>query len=284
MIRPCNPSDFGAIVSMVAKGDHMTSSLIEERLKGKWTALVCEKKGAIAGIVAYMKEEDGEFNLLVYVEPSQRGSGIGDVLFSAGLNGIATFGESGRITTKYRTDMGNSQGFFRNRGFIYWYSMDSLMYDGPKQPDPTLPAGCEIIAYEDRFYDDFVRIMADSFFPQRRFFDFRPHDVRKLHAEPEDRDDLLKNRDNMLVLLQRGKVSAIAELENNFVGTIGVDPASQGRGFGRALMQQCINTVLDRRYRTVETSVVLGNLTAWRLYNVLGFRRTQTDEWACRWM
>ncbi|MEX0974885.1 MAG: hypothetical protein WD024_06050 [Bacillota bacterium] len=39
-----------------------------------------------------------------------------------------------------------------------------------------------------------------------------------------------------------------------------------------------------RGHAVVETSVVLGNIAAWRLYDVLGFKRMQADEWACKWM
>jgi ribosomal protein S18 acetylase RimI-like enzyme len=185
---------------------------------------------------------------------------------------------------RYTQDDGGARAFYQKRGFVYWYGMDMLTYDGPRMREPVLPAGVEIRAYEDRDYDDFFRIMGESFLPQRRFHDFRPHDVREFHRTPEHRKEVLKNMDNMFVLLVDGKVAAISELEGNFIDTLGVDFRSRGRGFGKALMQHCINVLLDRGFPTADTSVLLGNLAAWRLYNILGFRRTHVREWACRWV
>ena len=186
--------------------------------------------------------------------------------------------------SKYRIDRGESQRFFRDRGFAYWYSMDHLLYDGPKMPESCLAAGVEIRPYEDEHFEEFVRAMADAFIPQRRFFDFRPHDVRELYEREDGRGRTLQSRDDKFVLLDNGKLAAIVELEGNFIDTVGVDLAARGKGYGKALMQFSVNLLRDRGHKNVETSVVLGNVPAWRLYNVLGFRRVQADEWACKWI
>ena len=148
--------------------------------------------------------------------------------------------------------------------------MDWLRYDGTDLPEPQLPPGVEIRPYEDEYYEEFFRVLAEAFLPQRRFFDFRPHDVRQLHTADGDREQVLANKENLFVLLDHGRLVGIGELEGNPIDSVGVDARAKGRGCGRALMQYGINVLRGRGHRVVETSVVLGNIPAWRLYNTVG--------------
>jgi len=275
MIRPYSPSDLEPVTKIVREDNVMFYGDIKERLEN-WTTLVWDDDGTVKGAACYKREKAGEFNIRMYVGPGYRRQGIGTELLNASLAGIKDMHEPGRITVRYRIDQGESQRFFRNRGFAFWYSMDILQYDGPELPEPSLPPGVEIGFYEDRHYEEFL--------PQRRFFDFRPHDVREFRKSEGDRERILANKDNMLVLLEHGKLVGVLEFEGNFIDTVGVDPAAKGRGYGRALMRRAMNLLRERGHQVVDTSVVLGNMPAWRLYNSLGFKRVQADEWACMWI
>lgn len=279
VIRTYEPGDLPTIVKMVTGDDRVSPDLIQERME-KWLSLVWDDGSTVRGVACYNREAPREFNVRIYVDPAFRRTGIGGALYTAAMPLIEALGH-GRVTARYRADSGDGRGFFLRRGFTYWYSMDMLRYDGPRMPVAYPTADTEIHQYEDRYFDEFMRIMAESFLPQRRFFDFRPHDVREIHGGGDGRKRVLENRDNMFVALEGGKLVAIAELEGGFIDTLGVDAHARGRGFGRALMQHCVNVLLGRDVRGVETSVVLGNMPAWRLYNTLGFRRVQIDEWAC---
>ncbi|MGE5580550.1 MAG: N-acetyltransferase family protein [Bacillota bacterium] len=283
MIRPYSPTDLEAIVDMVHEDDRMPADDIKERVE-KWTTLVWDDGGVVKGAASYQKVKDGEFSIRVFADPGCRHKGIGSELLNASLAGVKEMHEPGRVTVKYRLDRGESQRFFRNRGFAYWYSMDYLAYEGPAVSLPDLPSGVEIAFYEDRHYEEFFRVMAETFLPQRRFFDFRPHDVREFHKSEDDRKRVLANKNNMLVLLEHGRLVGISELEGNFIDTVGIDLAAKGRGYGRALMLGAMNLLRARGHEVIETSVVLGNVPAWRLYNTLGFKRVQADEWACMWI
>lgn len=283
MIRPYSPSDLEPVTKIVREDNVMFYGDIKERLEN-WTTLVWDDDGTVKGAACYKREKAGEFNIRMYVGPGYRRQGIGTELLNASLAGIKDMHEPGRITVRYRIDQGESQRFFRNRGFAFWYSMDILQYDGPELPEPSLPPGVEIGFYEDRHYEEFFRVMAETFLPQRRFFDFRPHDVREFRKSEGDRERILANKDNMLVLLEHGKLVGVLEFEGNFIDTVGVDPAAKGRGYGRALMRRAMNLLRERGHQVVDTSVVLGNMPAWRLYNSLGFKRVQADEWACMWI
>lgn len=283
MIRSYIQEDLDGIVNIIRKADRMPAPAVSERLE-KWTSLVWVDSATPKGVVCYEKEEDGEFNIVTYVDPDWRHRGIGSRLLDAALAAVKAMNERGRITTRYRIDLDDSQRFYRNRGFVYWYSMDYLMYDGPAMPKPNLPPGVEIRPYADEHYEGFFRVMAETFIPQRRFYDFRPHDIREFRTAEDDREKVLTNKDNMFVLLEDGKLRGVLELDDNFIDSVGVDQAAKGRGYGKALMQYAVNVLRARGHQIVETSVVLGNIPAWRLYNTLGFRRVQVDEWACMWV
>ncbi len=284
MIRQYATSDFERIVSIARETElAFKPGEIKERLE-KWTSLVWDDSGTVEGVACWQKENDREFNLNIFVEPASRRQGIGSGLFDRSIEGIRSHGERGRITIRYRLDSGDSQRFFRNRDFVNWYSVDDLMYDGSRMPEPLLPPGAEIRSYEDRDFEEFISVMGDAFIPLRRFFDFRPHDVRELHKDASARERLLANKSDRFALLYEGAIMAMAEIKGNFIDTLGVTPAGRGRGFGKALMHHCMNVLRNRGFRVIETSVILGNIPAWRLYSTLGFRRIQITEWACRWI
>lgn len=55
------------------------------------------------------------------------------------------------------------------------------------------------------------------------------------------------------------------------VGGLGVDPAAQGRGVGRALMEAAVDEARARGARKLALRVLGGNATARRLYEGCGF-------------
>lgn len=57
------------------------------------------------------------------------------------------------------------------------------------------------------------------------------------------------------------------------IADVSVDPASQGRGLGRALVSACVQELRDRREPVIALAVTEGNRRALRLYESLGFVR-----------
>jgi hypothetical protein len=80
MIRCYKQEDLEGFVSIIGKADRMSPSATQDRLE-KWTSLVWEESATVKGVVCYEKEDDGEFNILTYVDPDSRHRGINTLGF-----------------------------------------------------------------------------------------------------------------------------------------------------------------------------------------------------------
>ena len=91
--------------------------------------------------------------------------------------------------------------------------------------------------------------------------------------------ELLANHTHYFVLLEGDRVLGYAGLsklpssEQSDVQTIAVRPSARGRGFGRALMDQLLNTAITERASEVFLEVRADNPVAQRLYESLGFKQ-----------
>jgi ribosomal protein S18 acetylase RimI-like enzyme len=213
----------------------------------------------------------------------------------------------GRVTARYRADgltpaggPNVAQAFYARRGFEVWYSMDELVYHGGRRGDgdrgrppagagarPAAGAGThlEIRPYDDRYFERYIRIVGDAFEPMRRGKDFRPHNVFEMNDNPERRAYFLSVGHDIFLAFAMGSggegtLVGVGGVQANFIDEVGVDPAHQGQGYGKALTEFGLNLLLERGYPSPRTSVVSDNEPARGMYYRLGFELAQTDEWA----
>ncbi len=278
MIRTCGPADSQAVIDMATDDPLLTPDIIRPMLDN-YSTLVWAAEGHIKGVVCYQEESQGEFNIRIYTAPPYRRTGIGEALYKTAMSQLKNIG-SGRITARYRSDKGDGRAFYTDRGFTYWYALDELLYTGDIIPEPKF----DIRPYEDKFFDQFIRIRSEAFYPQRRFFDFRPHKIADSDDPGSARKRALDCKNNIYLAFLGRSVVGEVEIEGNFIDVLSVSPESQGKGYGKALMQHAVNTVLNKGCRSVRTSVVMGNIAAWHLYANLGFESQQITEYACKWI
>lgn len=199
-----------------------------------------------------------------------------------------------------REDVSDARAFYAGREFGVWYGLDELIYRGGRRPGlagpvmtlgpsegaplevPGIGLSLDIRPYDDRHFEDYVRLVGDTFEPMRRSHDFRPHNVREMNSTPERRDYFLAHRDDIFLAFGEGTLVGEAAVEGDFIDDIGVAPGHQGQGYGRILTLFCLDLLLNRGYPHPRTSVVVGNEPARGLYYRLGFELVQTNEWACR--
>jgi len=143
----------------------------------------------------------------------------------------------------------------------------------------------EIRPYDDRYFERYIRIVGDAFEPMRRGKDFRPHNVFETNDNPERRAYFLSVGDDIFLAFAMGSggeetLVGVGGVQGDFIDEVGVDPAYQGRGYGKALTEFGLNLLLERGYPSPRTSVVSDNEPARGMYYRLGFELAQTDEWA----
>ena len=329
LIREFRPDDLEGLVRMFQAGDNTPIESFRRALEA-YSIMVDEARGRLRGFVGTREAEPGERDIRLYVDPAHRRRGVGRRLFEAGMERLKG---SGRITAKYRADAGvsgvanagdasgagrredvsDARAFYAGRGFKVWYGLDELIYrrgrrvgltgpvmargpvEGARLEVPGIGLSLDIRPYDDRHFEDYVRLVGDTFEPMRRSHDFRPHNVREMNSTPERRDYFLAHRDDILLAFKLGPSGASetgipgegtlvgeAAVEGDSIDDIGVAPGHQGQGYGRILTLFCLDLLLNRGYPHPRTSVVVGNEPARGLYYRLGFELVQTNEWACR--
>ncbi len=276
MIRDYNPEDLPRVIGMVQKGDTKPADEVVEVLS-RYRSLVFTDGRGLRGIGCLHSEKPGEHNVSIYVDPAHRREGIGAALWGAVLADLRVMGAAGRVTVKYRSDKGDSQGFYASRGFKPWYTMDYLRYGGPRFPAPWL----DIRPYDDQHFQTYIRMRSDAFFPVRQSFDHKPHRIYEQDNTEEYRQACQRSREDMFLAFDGGDLVGCAELVKDFIDVIAVAPRHQGKGYGKALTEFAVNALRDRCHSNARTSVVVGNKKAQTLYDRLGFERSQTNEWAC---
>lgn len=271
-IRLLDSAAISAACALVAQDSLLPLGEIKG-IMGDHEVWVYEVEGEIAGLAA-TKLFSRDLGLRLYVGPTHRGKGVGRALFEHVRPGLA---DSGRdiVTATYRSDAGESRGFFARRGFRPWFDMVYLAYEGPRM-EVSVPA---IGGYRDEHFTEYSNVLGCAFLPMRRQHNFVPHDVRELHRRPGAREEVLQaSADTFVATASDGRVVAVASIEGDFIDTVGVLPGYQGQGFGRALTAHCVNVLQERGHRVVRTSVLADNVPAKSLYLDMGFRPVVSYE------
>ncbi|MHB8928325.1 MAG: GNAT family N-acetyltransferase [Bacillota bacterium] len=276
MIRNYNPEDLARVIAMVQKGDTKPADEVVEVL-GKYRSLVYTDGRGIRGVACVLEEQPRDYNLRIYVDPTHRRGGIGAALWQAAVATIKEMGPAGRVTVRYRSDKGDSRAFYAARGFKPWYAMDYLRHAGPRFPTPSL----DVRPYDDRYFQAFIRMRSDAFYPVRKAFDHKPYRIYDQDNREEYRQACLRSRDDMFLAFDGDEPVGCTEVIKDFIDVVGVTPAHQGKGYGKALTQFSANLLRDRGHTVQRTAVVVGNTKAQALYDRLGFERSQSNEWAC---
>lgn len=272
MIRCYREGDYPAIMELLQAETAIVQATVGDALTDHANAIVWSDpviKG-FAATKAYWRD----YSICIFVTPTHRCQGIGGALYQRVLPWFAGSGLT-RATATYRCDTGHARAFYARRGFVPWYTLVYLTYQGGRQPDPV---GIDVVPYSDTRHDVYVDVLARSFHEMRRTRDFQPYDVSGRHNTDEARERLGRMRDDHFIAYDAaGQAVGCACIEGDMIDIIGVVPEAQGKGYGRSLTQFCINTLLDRKL-TPRTAYVADNHGAGRLYSSLDFSPTEAHE------
>lgn len=170
------------------------------------------------------------------------------------------------------------RGAYLARGFEYLRKFWSL--SRPVVADdvwPELPAGIVVRRAEDHRED--MRILhelhQDSFsnhfgFKPREFENWMALELEKQTRDPAGNFILFENEQPAAFLLS---ATEMAHENGGYVDLIGVKHASQGKGFGKLLLQCAAAHARDKGFTKIDLNVDTGNESAaLRVYEVAGFR------------
>lgn len=170
------------------------------------------------------------------------------------------------------------RGAYLARGFEYLRKFWSL--SRPITADdvwPELPAGIDVRRAEDHREDMQIlhALHQDSFsnhfgFKPREFENWMSLELEKQTRDPAGNFILFENQQPAAFLLS---ATEMAHEHGGYVDLIGVKHASQGKGFGKLLLQCAAAHARDKGFTKIDLTVDTGNESAaLRVYEAAGFR------------
>jgi mycothiol synthase len=245
---------------------------------GAGTDLVLTLDGEIAGY-AYLDppEQDAEVSGELVIHPRHRRQGLGLALVRE-LAGRAG-GHRARVWAHgdlpAATALARAAGFDRFRAL--WQMRLSL-----REPldQPGWPAGSTLRAFRPgRDETEWLGLNGRAFATHPEQGAWRRRDLELREQEPwfDPAGFLVAERDGVMTGFHWTKIPADEGEDIGEVYVVGVDPAEQGTGLGRALTLAGLHHMRERGLDQAMLYVDEDNVPAIRLYEDLGFTRWSTD-------
>lgn len=221
------------------------------------------------------------------VDPPARRRGVGRALLEAAAGGEpGPGGTPGPLEVWAHGDLPAARALAATAGFVpvheLWRMTADLVRHAPAEPE--WPAGCAVRPFvPGRDEAAWLAVNAAAFADHPEQGRWTPHDLAAREREPwfDPAGFLLAHAaDGALVGFAWTKVHPAGELADEPVGEVyvlGVAPAAQGSGLGRALTAAGLVHLVGRGLRTAVLWVAGDNAAAIRTYRRAGFERTAVD-------
>ncbi len=227
----------------------------------------------LAGFLGLYSFGGADLEITGMVHPGHRRSGIATALLQAARELVAEDGYASSLLVCPRLP-GAAGEFARSQGAVLRHSEHALVLRGaptPGERDSRL--SLRPARLEDR---DIVIGLLDAAFGPRREHEqiWRTDAASVLVAELRDGGDQVPI----------GTLRVSGDADQAAVHGFGIDPAYQGRGFGRAVLRQACLQALAAGATSVALEVAVDNEAALGLYTSLGFEPVTTEDyWALPW-
>ena len=183
------------------------------------------------------------------------------------------------IKTFHVKDNLNWKQLFDEIQFKYWYSVYRFSYEGNKLNEPDIYA----VKYEDKYYEDKIRLESESFSVLRKENDIRPYNWYLSASEEaikENRKATLEEKEYIYLFFEDGEMIGASMVKNAEIDLLFVNIQYQGRGYGRKILEFTINRGLEQNAAGVNLNALASNEKALDLYKSVGFKVVQAQD--CR--
>ena len=214
------------------------------------------------------------------VHPAYRRRGFGTALIAA----LSAGGGGHAIKLWAHGDLPGAAGLARSAGFTRIRALFQMRMPltGPAVASPVLPAGITLRTFRPGHDEQaWLRVNRRAFADHPEQGAWTSQDLELREAEPwfDPAGFFLAERDGELAGFHWTKVHP-AEAGGSAIGevyVVGVDPAQQGGGLGRALTLAGLEHLQRRGLEQVMLYVDESNTAAVKMYTTLGFERWSTD-------
>jgi mycothiol synthase len=260
-----------ALLTAAAEADGVMPASEDARLglsdPGRTHVRAVLDDGSLAGYAQVGREGTAE----LVVHPNQRRKGVGRMLLhrilSLGADRIWAHGDHPGAAF-----LASAAGLTRTRSL--WQLRRPLQ--DLQLPAPVLPAGVTVRSFEPGDESAWLAVNAAAFADHPEQGRWTISDLSQRMTEPwfDPAGLLVAVRGERMVGFHWMKVEQPDEGE---VYVLGVDPAEQGTGLGRALLLIGLRQLRDRGLSQVTLYVEESNVGARRLYSSIGFTRSAID-------
>ncbi|WP_226658955.1 GNAT family N-acetyltransferase [Pseudalkalibacillus hwajinpoensis] len=238
---------------------------IDEVVSNSNHILLYEKNGlrGISYASNSSNDEESIAQISIFVEPNDRLKGIGSALYRE-MEKFISATKPDFLCAYMRVESENPVGFAQKMGYKKWWGSSELVYRGGSFPKADLA----FVKYEDKFFEEFVKVVQDSYYDLHKKNDLKPYlasaDIVKQYK--------LNNKDRVYLILDHKEIVASITTGEGEIDNVMVAPKYQGKGYGRQAMQFGINKMIEEGYNDIRLCYVEGNENAEKLYTSLGFQ------------
>lgn len=234
--------------------------------------IVCSDAGQVVGY-AHLDLAADETSGELVVHPAKRRRGVGGKLAAALLDA----GAGHEVRVWAHGDLPAAAALARSAGFTRFRALWQMWRSPGPVPAPKLPDGVAIrpfVVGQDE--QAWLAVNGRAFASHPEQGGWRLEDVRLRENEPwfDPEGFLLAERDGGLVGFHWTKTHPDGAGE---IYVLGVDPAEQGTGLGRALSLAGLRYLSRRGIERVMLYVDESNAAAVKMYESLGFIRQKVD-------
>ena len=171
----------------------------------------------------------------------------------------------------------NWQQLFNEIGFEYWYSVYRFSYEGNKFNEPNICA----VKYEDKYYEDKIRLESEAFSVLRRENDIKPYNwylSASKDAIEHNRKETLEQKEYIYLFFENNEMVGASMVKNAEIDLLFVNIKHQGKGYGKKILEFTINRGLEQNATSVNLNALASNENALRLYKNIGFKVVQAQD------
>ena len=168
---------------------------------------------------------------------------------------------------------------FDEIGFEYQVSIYRFSYEGPKFSEDNI----SVVKYEDKYYDDKMRLESEAFSVLRKENDIKPYNWY-LNASKEElehnRKKTYENQEYIYLFFEDNDMVGASMVKNAEVDLLFVNIKYQGKGYGKKILKFTVNRGLEQNSASVNLNALASNDKALKLYINTGFQVVQAQD--CR--
>jgi len=168
---------------------------------------------------------------------------------------------------------------FDESGFEYRSSVYRFAYKGAKFSEPNL----SVVMYEDKYYDDKMRLESEAFSGLRKENDIEPYNwylSASIDELENNRKSTLEEKEYIYLFFENNDMVGASMVKNAEVDLLFVNIKYQGKGYGRKIFEFTVNRGLEQNASGVNLNALASNESALKLYKSTGFKVVQAQD--CR--